>query len=82
MKKYDELQYAAVVESSGLDISKCPKCEFIAVADEKGLLFYSIVRNATTDLAGNVEMTIIQTLDVIKLNRRKKRVVERKLKRP
>ena len=42
MKKYDELQYAAVVESSGLDISRCPKCEFMAVADERWppLLFH------------------------------------------
>jgi len=41
-KKYDDLQYAAMVESSGLDISKCPKCEFMAVADERGspLLFH------------------------------------------
>jgi len=43
MKKYDELQYAAVIESANMgDISKCPKCSFIAVADKSlpPLLFH------------------------------------------
>ena len=36
LKKYNELQYAAVIESANMgDISKCSKCDFMAVADEK-----------------------------------------------
>ncbi|KAL9179630.1 hypothetical protein ACHAXT_008920 [Thalassiosira profunda] len=34
LKKYNELQYAAVIEQAGMkDVFKCPKCEFMAVAD-------------------------------------------------
>lgn len=36
LKKYNELQFAAVIESAGMNICKCPKdgCEFMAVPDE------------------------------------------------
>ena len=35
MKKYDELQFAAVIESAQMkDVFKCPKCHYIAVRDE------------------------------------------------
>ena len=34
MKKYDELQFAAVIENADMgDIAKCSKCNFMAVAD-------------------------------------------------
>ena len=35
MKKYDELQFAAVIESAQMkDVFKCSKCQYIAVRDE------------------------------------------------
>ncbi|KAL3773663.1 hypothetical protein ACHAW5_007953 [Stephanodiscus triporus] len=35
LKKYNELQYEAVIESANMtDISKCPKCHFMAVRDD------------------------------------------------
>eukprot|EP00581_Thalassiosira_minuscula_P013128 CAMPEP_0183730402 /NCGR_PEP_ID=MMETSP0737-20130205/32726_1 /TAXON_ID=385413 /ORGANISM="Thalassiosira miniscula, Strain CCMP1093" /LENGTH=341 /DNA_ID=CAMNT_0025962889 /DNA_START=286 /DNA_END=1308 /DNA_ORIENTATION=- len=34
LAKYDEMQYAAVVESANIEgIAKCPKCNFIAISD-------------------------------------------------
>lgn len=41
MKKYDELQYMAVVEKAGMnDASKCPKCQYLAFADESLVTFH------------------------------------------
>mmetsp|Transcript_43353 Transcript_43353/g.79340 ORF Transcript_43353/g.79340 Transcript_43353/m.79340 type:complete len:515 (+) Transcript_43353:266-1810(+) len=43
LTKYNELQYAAVIESANIKgIAKCPKCNFIAIADETlpSLLFH------------------------------------------
>ena len=36
LKKYDEMQYAAVIEQANTngDISRCPKCDFIAFAEK------------------------------------------------
>ena len=39
MKKYDELQYQAVIEGFS-DTSKCPKCDYIAFADETVSTFH------------------------------------------
>ena len=43
LTKYDELQFAAAVESAGLEgVAKCPRCGFIAIPDEAwpALLFH------------------------------------------
>ena len=42
-KKYDEMQYAAVIESANKisgDISKCPKCNYIAFAEKSFIIFH------------------------------------------
>lgn len=39
MKKYDELQYQAVVEGFK-DTSKCPKCDYIAFTEENASSFH------------------------------------------
>jgi hypothetical protein len=41
MKKYDELQYQAVVEGANMkDTSRCPKCQYIAFAEETVSTFH------------------------------------------
>ena len=44
MKKYDELQYQAVVEGFS-DTSKCPKCDYIAFVDEAMTTFRCVKCN-------------------------------------
>jgi TRIAD3 protein (E3 ubiquitin-protein ligase RNF216) len=40
MKKYEELQYQAVVEDANMrDTSKCPKCHYIAIVEETATTF-------------------------------------------
>ncbi|KAL7480174.1 hypothetical protein ACHAW6_006854 [Cyclotella cf. meneghiniana] len=40
MKKYEELQYQAVLEEANMrDTSKCPKCHYIAVVEETATTF-------------------------------------------
>ena len=42
LKKYDEMQYAAVIEQANTtgDISRCPKCNFIAFAEKTVTTFH------------------------------------------
>mmetsp|Transcript_14906 Transcript_14906/g.22963 ORF Transcript_14906/g.22963 Transcript_14906/m.22963 type:complete len:674 (+) Transcript_14906:61-2082(+) len=42
LKKYDEMQYAAVIEQANTtgDISRCPKCNFIAFAEKTVKTFH------------------------------------------
>jgi len=42
LKKYDEMQYAAVIEQANTtgDISRCPKCNFIAFAEKAVKTFH------------------------------------------
>mmetsp|Transcript_2299 Transcript_2299/g.4928 ORF Transcript_2299/g.4928 Transcript_2299/m.4928 type:complete len:493 (+) Transcript_2299:267-1745(+) len=41
MKKYDEMRYMAVVEKAAMkDACKCPKCQYLACADESLVVFH------------------------------------------
>ncbi|KAL7461813.1 hypothetical protein ACHAXS_002217 [Conticribra weissflogii] len=41
MKKYDEMRYMAVVEKAAMkDACKCPKCQYLACADESVVVFH------------------------------------------
>ncbi|KAL7523126.1 hypothetical protein ACHAWF_000385, partial [Thalassiosira exigua] len=48
LKKYHELQYEAAIKCAGMgDVSKCPECHFIAIADPMvpPLLFHYLQRH-------------------------------------